>query len=86
MQRDADFKQSLYADNTGFSLHAAVRCTANIWQALEQQCRCITRPALANKRMQTNAMQVRQPLRSNTLPHTTFRQEAEGQAASFGSV
>ena len=31
------------------------RCAANDRQALEQLCRCITRPALANERVQTNA-------------------------------
>ena len=46
------------ADIDGFSLHAAVRCAANDRQALEQLCRYITRPALANERVQTNAGQV----------------------------
>jgi len=55
MPRDADFKQSLCADIQGFSLHAAVRCGADDRQALEQLCRYITRPALANERVQTNA-------------------------------
>ena len=48
MPRDADFKQTLCADSNGFSLHAAVRCGADDRQALEQLCRYITRPALAN--------------------------------------
>ena len=39
----------------GFGLHAAVRCAADDRQALEQLCRHITRPALANERAQTNA-------------------------------
>jgi len=43
------------ADIDGFSLHAAVRCAAKDRQALEQLCRYITRPALANERVQTNA-------------------------------
>jgi hypothetical protein len=55
MPRDADFKQHLCADMDGFSLHAAVRCGADDRQALEQLCRYITRPALANERVQTNA-------------------------------
>ena len=55
MPRDADFKQTLCADIDGFSLHAAVRCDADDRQALEQLCRYITRPALANERVQTNA-------------------------------
>ena len=40
---------------SGLTLHAAVRCAANDRQALEQLCRYITRPALANERVQTNA-------------------------------
>ena len=55
MPRDADFKQTLCADSNGFSLHAAVRCAADDRKALEQLCRYITRPALANERVQTNA-------------------------------
>ena len=55
MPRDADFKQTLCADIDGFSMHAAVRCGADDRQALEQLCRYITRPALANERVQTNA-------------------------------
>ena len=55
MPRDADFKQNLCADIDGFSLRAAVRCAADERQALEQLCRYITRPALANERVQTNA-------------------------------
>ena len=39
----------------GFSLHVAVRCGADDRQALEQLCRYITHPALANERVQTNA-------------------------------
>ena len=55
MPREAGFKQDLCADMNGFSLHAAVRCGADDRQALEQLCRYITRPALANERVQTNA-------------------------------
>jgi len=55
MPRESDFNQPPCADNNGFSLHAAVRCGANDRQALEQLCRWITRPALANERVQTNA-------------------------------
>ena len=39
----------------GFSLHAAVRCGAEDRKSLEQLCRYITRPALANERVQCNA-------------------------------
>ena len=55
MPRDADFKQPLCADIDGFSLHAAEHCAADDRQALEQLCRTIVRPALANARVQTNA-------------------------------
>ncbi len=55
MPRQRDFKQTLCADVDGFSLHAAVRSGADDWQALEQLCRYITRPAVANERVQTNA-------------------------------
>ena len=55
MPREKDFKQTLCADIDGFSLHAAVRCGADDRQALEQLCRTIIRPALANERVQTNA-------------------------------
>ena len=55
MPREADFKQNLCADIQGFSLHAAVRCSADDRQALEQLCRTITRPALADERVQCNA-------------------------------
>ena len=54
MPREKGFKQMLCADIDGFSLHAAVRCAADDRQALEQLCRYITRPALANERVQTN--------------------------------
>ena len=55
MPRETGFKQALCADIDGFSLHAAVRCGADERQALEQLCRYITRPALANERVQCNA-------------------------------
>ena len=55
MPRDAAFTQTLCADVQGFSLHAAVRCGADERQRLGQLCRYITRPALANERMQCNS-------------------------------
>jgi hypothetical protein len=54
-RREAGFKRNLCADIQGFSLHAAVRCAADDRKALEQLCRYITRPALANERVQCNA-------------------------------
>ena len=47
--------QALCADEQGLSLHAAVRRAADDRQALEQLCRYITRPALANERVQINS-------------------------------
>ena len=55
MPRDTSLTQALCADEQGFSLHAAVRCAADDRQALEQLCRYITRPALANERVQINS-------------------------------
>jgi hypothetical protein len=55
MPREKKFKQILCADIDGFSLHAAVRCAADDRRVLVQLCRYITRPALANERVQTNA-------------------------------
>jgi Putative transposase len=55
MPREGTARQPLCAGIDGFSLHAAVRCGADDRQALEQLCRYITRPALANERVQCNA-------------------------------
>jgi hypothetical protein len=38
----------------GFSLHAAVRCSADARRELEHLCRYITRPAIANERLTRN--------------------------------
>ena len=54
MPKEASFKQTLCADVNGLSVHAAVRCGTEDRQALEQLCRHITRPALANERIQCN--------------------------------
>jgi hypothetical protein len=54
MPRDAVVAQVLCPDEQGFSLHAAVRCDAHERRRLEQLCRYITRPALANERVQCN--------------------------------
>ena len=50
---NSDKARTLRPPQTG--LHAAVRCGADDREALEQLCRYITRPALANSRVQTNA-------------------------------
>jgi len=42
--------QPLCANAHGFSLHAGVRCDAEQRSELEQLCRHITRPAIANER------------------------------------
>lgn len=55
MPRESAAGQPLCADIHGFSLHAAARCGADDREALEQLCRYITRPALADERVQTNA-------------------------------
>ena len=72
MPRETDFRQTLCADSNGFSLHAAVRCGADDRQAMEQLCRYITRSALANERVQTNAAgQVVLKLKTAWLDGTT---------------
>ena len=78
MPRDADFTQTLCADIDGFSLHAAVRCGADDRQALGQLCRYITRPALANERVQTNVagqvvLKLKTPWRNGTTHHVPTR-------------
>jgi len=55
MPRGAAFTQALCADAQGFSLHGALRCAGEERQRLEQLCRYITRPALANERVQCNS-------------------------------
>jgi Putative transposase len=55
LPRETSGKQKLCANLQGFSLHAAVRCGAGQRKTLERLCRYITRPALANDRVQMNA-------------------------------
>ena len=45
---------ALCANAHGFSLHAGVRIAADDRQGLEQLCRYITRPAIANERLSVN--------------------------------
>ena len=71
MPRETDFSQPLCADIDGFSLHAAVRCEAHERKRLERLCRYITRPALANERVQCNAagqveLELKTPWRDGT--------------------
>ncbi|MFN8866414.1 MAG: transposase [Pseudomonadota bacterium] len=55
MPRDGWLGPSPCAGIDGFSLHAAVRTEAHDRQRLEQLCRQITRPVLADERVQVNA-------------------------------
>lgn len=73
MPKEVELPPALRADMQGFSLHAAVRFAADDRQALEQLRRHITRPALANDRLQTNAAgQVVLKLKTPWLDGTTY--------------
>ena len=55
----------------GFSLHAAVRWRADQRKELEQLCRYITRPAIANERLKRNragqvVLQLKSPYKDGT--------------------
>jgi hypothetical protein len=50
--RDEKTKRALCAAAHGFSLHAGVRCGADQRKQLERLCRYISRPALANERLE----------------------------------
>ena len=50
--RDEKATAALCADAHGFSLHAGVRCGAHQRKELERLCRYITRPAIANERLE----------------------------------
>ena len=52
--REAHRTRELCANASGFSLHAGVHCAANDRQGIEQLCRYITRPAIANERLSIN--------------------------------
>jgi len=54
MAREGMAREVLCCDIEGFSLHAAVRVEAHERKRLEQLCRYITRPALADVRVQFN--------------------------------
>ena len=59
------------ANAQGFSLHAEVRCAMNQRHKLEQLCRYITRPAIANERLQLNRagdveLQLKSPYQDGT--------------------
>jgi hypothetical protein len=55
----------------GFSLHAETRCAINQRHKLEQMCRYITRPAIANERLSVNetgpiVLKLKTPYRDGT--------------------
>lgn len=54
MAREGMARELLCCDIDGFSLHAAVQVDAHERKRLEQLCRYITRPALADERVQLN--------------------------------
>jgi len=59
------------ANEQGFSLHAAVRGAMNQRNKLEQLCRYITRPAIANERLSLNSagdvvLQLKTPYKDGT--------------------
>jgi len=69
--RAADSTQPGCVNAHGFSLHAAVRCGAHQRKELERLCRYITRPAIANERLQRNragqvVLQLKSPWRDGT--------------------
>jgi Putative transposase len=74
LPRQASGKQKLCANSQGFRLHAAVRCGAGQKKTLERLCRYITRPALANDRVQINtAGQVELKLKTPWRDGTTHQ-------------
>ena len=52
---DVQPTQKRCVSEQGFSLHAEVRCAMNQRKKLEQLCRYITRPAIANERLKLNS-------------------------------
>jgi hypothetical protein len=63
--------QQRCANEHGFSLHAEVRCAMNQRHKLEQLCRYITRPAIANERLKLNnagdvVLQLKSPYQDGT--------------------
>ena len=64
-------RPELRANAHGFSLHAAVRWRADQRAELEQLCRYITRPAIANERLKRNragqvVLQLKSPCNDGT--------------------
>jgi hypothetical protein len=70
-RRAAPPTQALCANAHGFSLHAGVRCDADQRSELEQLCRYVTRPAIANERLSVNragqvVLKLKTPYRNGT--------------------
>ena len=70
-RRAAPITQQLCANAHGFSLHAGVRCDADRRSELEQLCRYVTRPAIANERLSVNRagqvmLKLKTPYRNGT--------------------
>lgn len=68
---DAQHSLQRCANEQGFSLHAEVRCAMNQRNKLEQLCRYITRPAIANERLKLNSagdvvLQLKSPYKDGT--------------------
>ncbi len=69
--RDDKATSGLCAQAHGFSLHAGVRCGEHQRKALERLCRYITRPAIANERLERDGagdvvLQLKSPWRDGT--------------------
>jgi hypothetical protein len=68
---DVQHTQKRCVSEQGFSLHAQVRCAMNQRKKLEQLCRYITRPAIANERLKLNSagdvvLRLKSPYRDGT--------------------
>ena len=73
----------LHVNAHGFSLHAAVRWRADQRKELEQLCRYITRPAIANERLKRNragqvVLQLKSPYKDGTT-HIVMEPAAPGK-------
>ena len=80
----------LCADINGFSVHASVRCDPEDRKGLEQLCRTVTRPALANERVQCNAagqvvLKLKTPWRDGTTHQGTPPLEFMQRLAALAS-
>jgi hypothetical protein len=82
---DAQHTKQHCINEQGFSLHAEVRCAMNQRKKLEQLCRYITRPAIANERLKLNSTgDVVLRLKSPYTNGTPYRDVAAGVPATPG--